>query len=412
MGASTPRSVLVVGAGPVGLTLAALLLGRGDGRLTVRLIDSRPAPRWDEKNLDLRVYALSRASQRILEHIGVWKRIAPYVCPYQRMRVWEGREAYGFGSVGFDAAEIAEPDLGVIVEDSLLRSVLLAHLGAERHFRLDLGTELERIEVGVRAVTATTASGDVLRAELVAGADGSASRVRSLLGLPAQGRAYGQAAVAAHVAGTQAHQHTAWQRFLPTGPLAFLPLRDGRSSIVWSTDTEHAQRLLAASDEAFLDELNEASAGVLGRLHRVSLRASFPLRVQHVAHYCSARIALLGDAAHTVHPLAGQGMNLGFLDAAALAAAIEQSLDEGQDPSDLRSLRRYERRRKGENLKMLLALDALHHLFRLPRGFALVRELGLGAVDRAVPAKHVLMRSALGLCGDLPPAARAQSAQR
>ena len=176
-----------------------------------------------------------------------------------------------------------------------------------------------------------------------------------------------------------------------------MPLADGRSSVVWSLPTATAERLLAASAAEFASELQAASAGVLGELTASTARAGFPLQALHALRYCSQRAALVGDAAHTIHPLAGQGMNLGLLDAACLAAVLEDAVLAGEDLGDLKVLRRYERQRKGDNLQMLLALDALHRWFRLPPWAAPVRAAGLRVVDASGPAKHLLIRRALGL---------------
>jgi 2-octaprenylphenol hydroxylase len=228
-------------------------------------------------------------------------------------------------------------------------------------------------------------------------ADGSDSTVRRLLDLPVAGRRYEQSAVVTHATSAGDHQGTAWQRFLPGGPLALLPLADGRSSIGWSLPTSDAERLLAASDDEFLAELGAASLGCIGELTACSKRVSFPLQALHALKYTAPRVALLGDAAHTVHPLAGQGMNLGILDAASLAAVVEDALLAGEDIGDLKVLRRYERQRKGDNLAMLAAFDGLNRLFRLPGWAAPARSLALGAVEAAPPIKRLLMQKALGL---------------
>jgi 2-octaprenyl-3-methyl-6-methoxy-1,4-benzoquinol hydroxylase/2-octaprenylphenol hydroxylase len=246
-------------------------------------------------------------------------------------------------------------------------------------------------------VTVQLDNGGSVSGTLLVAADGSDSAVRRLLDLPFTGHPYGQTAVVAHVTTEAPHRSTAWQRFLPGGPLALLPLAAGRSSIVWSLPTADADRLLAANDGDFLAELSVASAGVLGALTSCTSRVGVALQALHALRYTTARAALVGDAAHTVHPLAGQGMNLGLLDAAALAAVVEDAVLAGEDPGDARVLRRYERERKGDNLKMLAAFDALNRLFRLPGWAAPVRALGLRAVNATAPAKRLLMQQALGL---------------
>jgi 2-octaprenylphenol hydroxylase len=393
------RRIVVAGAGVVGLAVAALLAtGRAADRLRVVVLEARPLPRWRAEELDLRVYALSRASQALLEGVGVWPRVAALrAAPYRRMHVWEGEDAFGPGALEFDCADIGEPDLGHIVEDNLLRTVLRDAFTAAPNAELALGSTLESVEAERGEVLARLATGGVVRGSLLVAADGSDSAVRRMLALPVAGHAYGQTAVVTHVTSTAPHQDTAWQRFLPGGPLALLPLTDGRSSIVWSLPTPDAERLLAASDAEFLAELEAASAGVLGSLSSCSRRGGFPLRALHALRYTAPRVALVGDAAHTVHPLAGQGMNLGLLDAAALAAVIEDAVLAGEDPGDLKVLKRYERRRKGDNLAMLAAFDAINRLFRLPAWVGPARMAGMRAVAAAPPLKHLLMREALGL---------------
>jgi 2-polyprenylphenol 6-hydroxylase len=401
MSRATAPVIVVSGGGPVGLMLAALL-DESRYALRIAVVEPRDSPRWDADETDLRVYALSRASQRMLEHVGVWASIAARrACGYERMRVWEGESPSGAASLDFDGADIGEPNLGHIVEDVLLRDALAAKLSGSERVRIVQGT-VESVELRRDAALVTLGSGERLRAQLVVAADGGDSPVRSQLGLPSIGRSYGQKAIVAHVMTERPHDATAWQRFLPGGPVALLPLSDGRSSIVWSLPAGRADELAVAPDADFLAALEHATGRVLGRLSAVSARARFPLQILHALRYCCSRGVLVGDAAHVVHPLAGQGMNLGLADAACLAAEIEAALYAGRDPGDLYTLRRYERRRKAENVDMLLALDALHHLFRL-RGAAPLRALGLAAVNSARPAKGWLMRRALGLHADCEP---------
>ena len=400
------RTVVIAGGGPVGLALAALL-GRAAEGLEIRLFEPRPAPRWSADSMDLRVYAVSRASRNILDSLGAWQAIeGARACPYRRMRVWHGESPAGAGSLGFDSADTGEPDLGHIVEDVLCRDRILEAM-PRANVRIEFGAKLTAVEAGDRAIQVTIQTGEKVAATVLVAADGSDSPVRGMLNLPVTEVSYDQRAVVTHVATSQSHGETAWQRFLPDGPLAFLPLVDGRSSVVWSTRTDHAEALCRASEADFIDELQAASGGALGRIEAASARASFPLRAAHARQYCRPRAVLVGDSAHTVHPLAGQGMNLGLLDAAVLAEVIADALVQEEDPGDLRVLRRYERRRKGENLKMLMALDGLNRLFRgkapiLPE----LRAMGLSAVNAAPPLKRMFMAEALGLRGDLPEAAR------
>jgi 2-octaprenylphenol hydroxylase len=391
--------VLVAGAGVVGLATAALLAtGRCADRLRIAVLDARPIPRWRADEIDARVYALSRASQQLLAHVGAWRRIADTrAAPYTRMRVWEGLDAYGSAALDFDSADIGEPDLGHIVEDSLLRAALADVITAAPRAQLVIGAEIEAVATEAADVVAALGGRGSMRGALLLAADGSDSAVRRLAGLPVAGHRYEQTAIVTHVTSSKPHEDTAWQRFLPGGPLALLPLADGSSSIVWSLPTPEAERLLAASDTDFLAELGTASAAVLGELTACSRRSSFPLQALHALRYTAPRVALLGDAAHTVHPLAGQGMNLGFLDAASVASVIEDALLAGEDIGDLKVLRRYERQRKGNNLAMLAAFDGLNRLFGLPAWAAPLRALGLRAVDAAHPVKRLLMRQALGL---------------
>ena len=395
---ATP-TVLVAGAGVVGLATAALLAtGRCADRLRVVVLDARPSPRWRAEDMDPRVYALSRASQQLLAHVGVWSRIADTrAAPYRRMRVWEGADAYAPSALDFDSADIGEPDLGHIVEDALLRTALADRLAATREAQLVIGAEIESVEASRSDVVVALKDGGSLRGAVLLAADGSDSTVRRLNNLSVTSHRYEQSAVVTHVTSAGDHQSTAWQRFLPGGPLALLPLADGRSSIVWSLPTADAERVLAASDDEFLAELGAASTGVIGELTACSKRISFPLQALHALKYTAPRVALLGDAAHTVHPLAGQGMNLGILDAASIAAVVEDALLAGEDVGDLKVLRRYERQRKGDNLAMLAAFDGLNRLFRLPGWAAPLRAVALSAVETAHPVKRLLMQKALGL---------------
>jgi 2-octaprenylphenol hydroxylase len=406
-------SVIIVGGGPVGLGVAALLARSPYAAgLRVRVLEPRPAARWRSEELDLRVYALSRASQRILDFAGVWDAIAASRAQaYRRMVVWEGDWRSRIGGLAFDCAEIGEPDLGHIVEDCLIRARLTEQLRATPGVELSFGVEVASLRAAPRSIQIETQVGERIEAQLLIAADGSASPVRERLGLPIFEVSYEQAAIVTHVATEKAHGETAWQRFLPTGPIALLPLSDGRSSVIWSTRQALARELQGLDDAALADALSAATQQRLGSIVQVAERASFPLRAVHARRYCTDRAVLIGDAAHTVHPLAGQGMNLGLLDAAVLAEVIEGALAAGEDPGDLRVLRRYERKSKGRNLKTLLLMDALHRAFAWTSPLLTpLRAGGVGIVDSTPAAKRVLMRHALGLVADLPRAARPPAA--
>lgn len=395
--------IVIVGGGVVGAALACALK---DSSLSIALLDAQAPAVFDPiTEVDLRVFALSRASRRILESVGAWEAIAAArISPYREMHVWDAR---GEGSIHFDSAELGEPELGYIVENRLLQHALWAELQDRPRVTLLAPAQPEALSVTDEAVTLSMNGGRRLKARLVVAADGAGSKTRAMAGIDTEDAPYGQRAVVAHVQTEFPHRETAWQRFLPTGPLAFLPLQDGRVSIVWSADDAEAARLLALDDAAFCAALTEASAARLGAVRATTQRVAFPLQRLHAREYVHPRFALVGDAAHALHPLAGQGVNLGLLDAAALAEVIAAAAQRGRDIGDMGVLRRYERWRKGDNLSMIFALDGFKRLFSNENApLATLRNAGLRAVDRFTPLKHAFMRRAMGLSGDLPDLAR------
>jgi 2-octaprenylphenol hydroxylase len=402
--------VAIVGAGPVGAALACLLLRDGvvaAGRL---LLLDRQIPDWSAPLAslppDLRVFAVSRASERILRHCGAWEGIlAADVAPYEHMCVWVGEDnPHGEAALRFDAAEVAEPNLGCIVRSNLLQGALLrsaAALGAQ----FCIGS-LQSLEFGAQAVVAQCDQRPV-SARLLAGADGAQSRLRELAGLGLVGASYGQTAIVANVASELPHQRTAWQRFLRPGTLALLPLADAQCSIVWSLPTSRAEYLLRTDTASFDRQLTDDSALVLGQLKLASQRVSFPLRRLASGAYVGERCALAGDAAHVVHPLAGQGVNLGLLDAAALADTLTAARREGEDLGAPRVLRNYERWRRSENVLMAQALDGFNRFLATGAdSWSQWAQGGLRAVAGNGPLRRWFAGRALGTDGDLPRAAR------
>jgi 2-octaprenylphenol hydroxylase len=402
--------VLVVGGGAVG-ACAASLLARGTQNaarpMTVVVLEPRPPERiLPGSPLDARVVAVSRASERILAAAGAWPAInGPRVAAYERMVVWhEGTSARGRGALVFDAGDAGEPDLGHIVEARAISSALLSAFGTAGG-RLERA-ELVSVHVGPEAVKVET-TGGVLMARLVIGADGADSAVRVGTGLTAELGSYRQTAIIANVSTEKPHESTAWQRFMRDGTLAFLPLAYGLSSIVWSADDARAAPLQEADDAAFAHELDRASDGVLGATRVVSDRVSFPLRRLRTPRRVAQRIALVGDAAQVVHPLAGQGVNLGLLDAASLAQTVLGARAEGEDPGALRVLRAYERWRKSDTLPIATAIDVFDRYLAHGRGpAAIIARSGLALVNRSPETKRIFIHRALGLAGELPQAAR------
>jgi 2-octaprenylphenol hydroxylase len=321
------------------------------------------------------------------------------------MRVWhESVKPDSEDALRFDAAEAGEPNLGWIVENRLLQAALLdAAVDAGATIE---AAQLQTVRIEDDGVLVGT-SGASCVARLIVGADGANSAVRNAVGLHAETGDYGQTAIVATVATERSHENTAWQRFMHDGTLAFLPLADGTSSIVWSADDERARPLLAAAPDAFASQLDAASDLALGATQLVSNRASFPLRKLSAPRLAAHRCALIGDAAHVVHPLAGQGVNLGLLDAAALAQILLEGRAEREDPGALRLLRRYERWRKSETEALRLAIDAFDRFLSHGAGpVAKFAQRGLGWVNRSQDIKRVFISRALGVTGELPQAAR------
>lgn len=394
--------VLIVGGGMVGAALACALAGQ---HLRVAIVEHGRPPTMPSGDYGLRVSAISPGSRTILEAIDTWSRIpARRTCPVERMNVWDSQ---GEGVIHFDSADLGEPCLAYIVENDAVQAALWQRIADSDDIEPYCGSAIADLEVCDSYAHVELDDGTALRGRLLVGADGARSFVRSRMDVAVSRWDYAQQAIVAMISTEKPERHVAWQRFLPTGPLAFLPLPDGRYSIVWSVNSERAEELLALNDADFIETLQAAFGDRLGRIDASSPRLAFPLQRSHADHYVGARVALIGDAAHTVHPLAGQGVNLGLVDAAVLAEVLLEAQRHRRDIGELATLRRYERWRKGDNLAMLVFTDVLKRLFASPRGsIKRARNLGLDLVNAATPLKLMLMRRAAGLAGDLPRLAR------
>ncbi|MEZ5489499.1 MAG: UbiH/UbiF/VisC/COQ6 family ubiquinone biosynthesis hydroxylase [Gammaproteobacteria bacterium] len=411
---SSDFDIAIVGGGMVGAALACAL---GTTPLRIALFDSvsfaaenlfcrKPTPAFDS-----RVSAIAPASQRFLAGAGAWDVIAATrVSPYSGMSVWD---ADGTGSIQFSAADIREPSLGHIVENSVILLGLYERLQQLANVSVISPVTLERFErpegsqpsgSGVRV---QADDGRSWTTTLLVGADGPFSKVRQLAGFATREWDYRHQALVTTVRTELPHHETALQRFMATGPLAFLPLRDDSAaagsgqhycSIVWSTEPEHAEQLQAMDDIKFATVLAGAIEHRLGAVEWVDQRVCFPLRQRHAVDYVQPNIALVGDAAHTIHPLAGQGVNLGFMDAQALALEIRQALQAQRPLGEYAILRRYQRARKGHNLGMMGVMEGFKFLFAqdaLPVRW--LRNTGMSSINRAGFIKNRLMRQAMGI---------------
>jgi 2-octaprenylphenol hydroxylase len=376
--------VLIVGAGVTGLTVAALLAqSEHANQLRLTVVDAASRPEHDpDDDVALRVSAIATGSAQLLDSVGAWQHVAETrASAYESMRVWdESVEPDSLGALRFDADEYAVPQLGFIVENILIQHALLAVLD-KLDVTLMFNTEVES-----------------LKADLVIGADGARSFVRESFGIETRDFPYGQTAFVTHLQPEMAHGSTALQRFTRDGPLGMLPLADGRISVVWSIHDALAERVQEASDEELGEVLTVASDYVLGKLDVSGPRGGFPLCARHASQYVMPGVALIGDAAHAVHPLAGQGANLGLQDAAKLADVINIALGNAEHPGDRPVLRRYERARKGENATMLHLMTGLNRLFATDS--ALVRELrttGMRLFNYSGPIRDHAVKVALGI---------------
>jgi len=393
--------VAIIGAGMVGATLASLLSRSG---FSVALVEAvEPQAFDDQAEVGLRVSAISPGSSAVLEQAGVWKLISEQrVRPYRRMQVEDGVE---LDPLLFDAPVFNLESLGTIVENALLQWSVWKVVSTGGLVDLFCPDHLESIKTLGEYNRVVLNSGKVISARLVVGADGAASRVRRTMGISQDHYAYNQHGLVAVVGKQKPNPGVAWQRFMTGGPLAFLPLVDGRSSIVWSRPSAEAERLLELDSEAFISELDTASSGWLGRVESCGPRAAFPLSMRLSECYASQRTVLMGDAAHVVHPLAGQGVNLGFADAAALTESLVTVRLAGGDIGSDSVLHGYDRWRRSESEAMAFGMHALRSLFGI-EGLSPIRRVGMALVKRSWTIRDMFLQRAAGVGRNAPKLAR------
>lgn len=394
--------VVIVGGGMVGAAVAA---GLGDSSLRVAVVEShQPEAFAANQPHDLRVSALSIASRNILETVGAWRGITERrYCPFRRMRVWETT-----GDTEFCSDNIQYQELGYIVENRVTQLALLDRLQDFANVEMMCPAQITKIYYSPGEDSLVELSdGRQLSAKLLVAADGGQSQVRQVVGLGVTSWDYKQHALVIYVETDYGQQDITWQRFMPTGPQAFLPLTGNYGSLVWYHSPDEVKRLKALSYDDLKRELLAAFPDCLGKINRILGVTSFPLRRQHAQDYIKPGVALVGDAAHTINPLAGQGVNIGLLDAAALAEVLIDAHKKNLALGDVTVLKRYEKLRRHENLKMMTAMDVFYQVFSneiLP--VKVLRNLGLGLAERILPAKNKIMRHAMGLEGNLPKLAR------
>jgi 2-octaprenyl-6-methoxyphenol hydroxylase len=394
--------ILIVGGGLNGPALA-LALAQGGFRVTV--VDARPAPARAEPDFDGRAYALAIASVRVLTAIGVWPDLQDKAQPILGIRVSQGHAGQGAFplSLGFDHAEIEEGPMGQMVEDRHLYAAFRAAMAREERIALIDGERVAAQDLEGSRATVTLDSGDEVAAQLVVGCDGRDSPTAARAGIRRLGWDYGQTALVCAVAHERPHEGVAHQFFMPAGPLAILPLPGNRSSIVWVEATETARAIAALDDGGFLEILRPRFGDFLGEIALEGARFSYPLRLSLAESVVAPRLALVGDAAHGVHPIAGQGLNLGLRDVAALAEVLTLARRRGEDIAGPGVLARYQEWRRADTLTMALGMDAVNRIFSNANPLLEVaRGLGLGAIG-AVPAlRRAFIREAAGLTAARP----------
>lgn len=388
--------VAIVGGGMVGLALAAGLARQG---VRVALVERARLADLGQAALDGRGSAIAAGSQRVLAGLGVWDEMAVAAEPILEIRVADGASPL---FLHYDHSEIGAGPLGWIVENAVMRRALAGAVAVAGVDVVD-GASVVGVDYGADEARLSLDGGAEIRARLVVAADGRESPLREAAGICALRWSYPQTGIVCSVRHELPHGGIAHEHFLPAGPFAILPMTGSRSSIVWTERNDIAPDIMALDDAGFAAELRARFGKFLGEVAPEPGRWSYPLSVVHATQYVAQRFALAGDAAHAIHPIAGQGYNLGLRDVAALAEVIVDAMRLGLDPGAEGPLARYERWRRPDNLAMLAVTDSLNRLFSNDVApIALARDIGLAAVHRARPLKKLFMRHAMGLAGDLP----------
>jgi 2-octaprenylphenol hydroxylase len=397
--------VIVVGGGIIGGSFASLL---GQAGLKVILLDASKRQVESFKKIDTRVFAITMASKQILKKTGAWKRLQKKdIACFRKMHVWDEN---GLGEINFDSASICQPTMGYVISRQFIVDALKEELLELDSVRCLWSVSPVSLKEEADAIVLGMEDGLQFRTRLVVAADGHNSKLRNLANIHYQKYDYMQSALGCTVITKLEHREIARQRFLKNGPLAFLPMADSyQSAVVWSSSPEHVQHLKGLNKPEFHLALAEAFAHKLGDIKESTEKVVFPLSRAQANSYIKSRVALIGDSAHMIHPLAGIGANLGLLDAASLAEIVIAPYQRGRDLGRLQVLRRYERRCKGTNRNMIYLIDSLKHLFENKhQSVQWIRNFGLDAVDSFPFVKNVILKRAMGLVGDLPKAARGQ----
>ncbi len=399
---NAPHDILITGGGLVGPLMA---LAASEAGLRACVIDALPRETRADPAFDGRAYAMALASCRMLRALGLWERLEPDAQPILDIRVADGRAGTGATSpvLHFDHAEIEEGPMGHMIEDRHLRATLLDAMDADPRVTHLAGETVVAQDVQAGHVAVTLAGGAQMRGALLVGADGRQSGTALRAGIARRGWAYDQASVVCAVAHERSHEGCAWQFFMPEGPLAILPLSGDRSAVVWSQGAARAEEVMAMDEAAFLDALRPAFGSFLGEISLVGERYRYPLGLSLAEDFVAPRVALTGDAAHGVHPIAGQGLNAGLRDVAALAHVARDARMRGEDVGGPQALARYQAWRRFDTASLGAATDIFNRLFSNDNPLLrLVRGAGLGVVAAAPALRRTFIREAAGLTGDLP----------